>query len=637
MTTLVALFYYRIAAIGGLVAYEKVNPVWFYFPTRRRFGFFDGHKTARAAPTTIQNMKKILFAGLIAGLLVACHKDFDTTTVTQTGPIPTVKVQASLYGRVLTTGGTVVSGAEVTVAGQTFTTDAQGLFFVYNQQLDHHGTYIQVKTPYHFSTGRFAYPHLGSSTYVEIVVTQKSYQSFYTDNVASMPLYGGGSVTISAQSLVTADGQIYNGLFTASTCWLDPSDAATFTQMPGDLRAEDADGNARVLKTFGMIGVELITATGEPLNLAPGKKATISLPIPASMQGNAPNTIPLWHFDENNGYWKEEGTATKQGNNYVGEVSHFSFWNCDVPTDYIILNGCLGNAAGDALSNISITLTSANYGTGYGYTDEQGQFGGIVPANEALELKVLDQCGGVVYTTTVGPFAANTTLGKINVPVNNPTAITVSGTLVDCNGAPLTSGLAYIHYNDTLLSIVPTDANGQFQVSFYNCYALSNFIVAAYDAANPLQSIPLTVNVVDGVANAGIIPVCSALDEYVIVQVNGQTNTYYLQPFFYQNLLSAATLDTSIVLLAFRYDPVIGQATIADLRVAYTNSTGHHAYGCEYCPGCLCDPTDTGNLIFTNFPLTMGQYATGMASGYVWDQDNAAMVPYNLSFRLKKT
>ena len=585
-------------------------------------------------------MKKILFVGLIAALLVACHKDFDNTTVTQTGPIPTINVQASLYGRVLNTAGMVVSGAEVKVGNQTFTTDANGLFFIYNQQLNHNGTYVQVKTPGYFSAGRFAYPHLGSSTYMEIVVSNKSYQGFSTESIANIPLNGGASVTIPAQSLVTANGQIYSGNFAAATRWLDPSDAETFTLMPGDLRAEDADGNARVLKTFGMLGVELTTATGESLNLAPNKKATISLPIPASMQGNAPATIPLWHFDENNGYWKEEGSATKQGNNYVGEVSHFSFWNCDVPAEYIVLNGCLGNAAGDPLSNIGVTLTSSNYGTGYGYTDEQGRFGGIVPANEALELKVLNICG-TIYTTTIGPFSTNTTLGKINIPTGGLTTITVTGTLVDCNGAPLTTGLAYIHDSDTLLAIVPTDANGLFQASFTNCYPLTTFTVTAYDAANPLQSLPISATVMNGVANIGTIPVCSSLDEYITFQLNGVTTSYYLNTSLVngsvEGQFSASTADSTYIQLGFvNYSATTNQAAIGYIGGAYEN-LGFLSFGCEYCPGCLCDPTDGGILTFTNYAYSMGQYATGSASGLVWDEDSAAKLPYSLSFRLKRT
>ncbi len=588
-----------------------------------------------------QNMKKIIFAGLLAALFLACHKDFDNTTVTQTGPIPTVNIQASLYGRVLTTAGMVVSGAEVKVAGQTLTTNAQGLFFVYNQQLDHNGTYAQVKAPGYFSTGRFAHPHLGSSTYMEVVLMEKTSQQFSANSTATIPVSGGGSVTIPAQSLVTADGQAYSGTFLAATHWLDPSDNKTFSTMPGDLRAEDAEGRAKVLKTFGMVGVELATPAGVSLNLASDKKATVSLPIPASISSNAPNNISLWHFDESNGYWKEEGSATKQGSNYVGEVAHFSFWNCDVPGDYIILNGCLGNANGNPLGNTWVNLTSPNYGNGYAYTDAEGRFGGVVPANELLNLKIHNSCGAVIYSTMIGPFSVNTTLSKININNTTQTTLSVSGTLVDCNGVPLTSGLVCIQ--DSVFAVVPTDSSGHFETTIYTCSSITALNLRAYNVVNPSQSVPLVVNVVGGVANAGTIPVCSALDEYVTVQLNGQTNTYFLYPEFLstasEGYLGASTQDSTYVRLAFQRDSAtMGPTTVRFLEGAYVNPAGYHSFGCEYCPSssCLCDPTDTENVIFTNFPLTPGQYAIGSASGSVWDNDNAALLPYTLSFRLKK-
>ena len=41
----------------------------------------------------------------------------------------------------------------------------------------------------------------------------------------------------------------------------------------------------------------------------------------------------VWGFLERMGV--EEGFATKTGSNYVGEVSHFSWWNCDVPINLV--------------------------------------------------------------------------------------------------------------------------------------------------------------------------------------------------------------------------------------------------------------------------------------------------------------
>ena len=48
-----------------------------------------------------------------------------------------------------------------------------------------------------------------------------------------------------------------------------------------------------------MVGAELRDNSGNILKLAPGKTATVSFsPIPVSLQASAPQSIPLWHFDE---------------------------------------------------------------------------------------------------------------------------------------------------------------------------------------------------------------------------------------------------------------------------------------------------------------------------------------------------
>ena len=102
----------------------------------------------------------------------------------------------------------------------------------------------------------------------------------------------------------------------------------------------------------------------------------------------APNEIPLWYFDEDNGYWIEEGSATLQGTKYVGTVSHFSFWNYDIPTEYV--NICLNifDTNSNPLNNIRINIESELNGTGTGITNEDGEVCGIVPANQILNLNI---------------------------------------------------------------------------------------------------------------------------------------------------------------------------------------------------------------------------------------------------------
>src|SRR5690606_37192675 len=102
------------------------------------------------------------------------------------------------------------------------------------------------------------------------------------------------------------------------------------TQMPGMLMGV-VDDEPQLMLSYGMVGVELSDAMGQPVQLAPGSPATVRFPVMASQQSDAPATIPLWWFDEDLGYWIQEGEAALVGTEYVGEVAHFSWWNIDVP------------------------------------------------------------------------------------------------------------------------------------------------------------------------------------------------------------------------------------------------------------------------------------------------------------------
>jgi len=119
----------------------------------------------------------------------------------------------------------------------------------------------------------------------------------------------------------------------------------------------------------------------------------------------------LWSVDETTGLWKQEGNATKGADYYEGDVSHFSFWNCDVSSQTVFLEMTIVTAEGP-LSHVQVKLTRPNGSSSYGYTDSSGHVGGQVPKNEALTLQVLNTCNQAIYTQNIGPFSANASLGN---------------------------------------------------------------------------------------------------------------------------------------------------------------------------------------------------------------------------------
>ena len=140
-----------------------------------------------------------------------------------------------------------------------------------------------------------------------------------------------------------------------------------------------------------MVAVELESPSGEKLQVKSGSVATLTTPIPLSTRSSAPATIPLWYVDPSTGLWKEEGTASKQGNNYVGTVKHFTYWNCDLPVERVQFSATLKTADEKPLVNASVMIKPTSgtyYGSAHGYTDSLGQVSGPIPANMNLALQV---------------------------------------------------------------------------------------------------------------------------------------------------------------------------------------------------------------------------------------------------------
>jgi len=139
------------------------------------------------------------------------------------------------------------------------------------------------------------------------------------------------------------------------------------------LYAQAADGTAKVLQTFGMMQVELRGSGGEKLQIAKTHTAQIKMQIDASQMATAPSSIPLWHFDEAKGYWTEEGSATKVGNQYVGNVSHFSWWGCCSGFPVVGLSVNILDSNSNPIPYLLVNLTSSAGFTTVGELDNNGK------------------------------------------------------------------------------------------------------------------------------------------------------------------------------------------------------------------------------------------------------------------------
>jgi hypothetical protein len=339
-------------------------------------------------------------------------------------------------------------------------------------------------------------------------------------NIGSFDASNGGTVSgngvsIEFQSgIVDASGNPYTGMVQVAAKLIDPTSEDFFDYMPGNLIGANASGG-QYLESFGMAAIELTDGSGGELQPADGKTAEISFSLDASLLANAPASIPLWHFDEVKGYWILEGNATLAGGVYKGTVSHFSFWNCDIPTDYVIIDGQVIES-GSPVPNLIVKIVSTGFGTGQANTDVNGDFSGIVPANDNLTLEVWFDCGSglvLLHSQNVGMLTANTTLPPVSV-ISGASTINVFGSVVDCAYNPLANG--YISYDGGKVAYL---TGGDFNVLACTGAVMD---IKAFDLDNLTES--GLSNYTLGMAstlNVGQIVACNAITEYIEWDVNG--------------------------------------------------------------------------------------------------------------------
>lgn len=418
---------------------------------------------------------------------------------------------ATLQGNITDENNQPAAGVIITAGTQTATTDALGYFRIRDASLDKNTSLITADKPGYFRGYRILSATSGTNQIMIKLLKKGVAGSIPASSGGTASLANGAQIKLPANGVVmAASGTAFSGDVRVYASYIDPRAADIGQTVPGSFAANDKTGRRVVLSSYGMLAVELESAAGEKLQIRQGAVATLLIPIPAAALSTAPATIPLWYVDEQTGLWKEEGSATRQGNNYTGEVSHFSYWNCDRPFNAVTLSLTLHNAKNLPLVHVNtrVTVTDSGGAAAYGLTDSLGKVKGFVPATKNLLLEVLDPCGGVVYSQSIAALNSNKDLGVITVSNTGSSVVTFSGRLLNCNNQPVKNGYAIINYNN-IIRFAATDTGGQYAASLLVCSGpLGSIQVTGVDQAGQQQSAGSPVAVTAPVTSAGTITAC---------------------------------------------------------------------------------------------------------------------------------
>ena len=421
--------------------------------------------------------------------------------------------------------GAAIAGVDVKIGSLKVTSDANGAYSLAGVPL---GTQVVVqfsKANYaaNFATVDVANGKTSSADRRLAKVAAK--QDINAATGGTVVLAGSAAqVQLPAAGFVTAaTGAPVSGTVSVEMTPIDPGISAL--NMPGNYRAQ---GEAAPIESFGALQVALRDAAGAMLNLAPGKSATIRIPVPQGAK-SPPLSIPLYYFKESSGLWVREGTAALAGNlpqqYYEGQVSHFSTWNADMPYDTVMIHGCVVNSAGQPIDASVLSEGIDYFGTAYAHTTADGKFS--VAARRSSQVQVGASSGADGDSVTVATGVTDLTLPACLVIAQKPPVIVVQPTSLTLAPGSMTT-LSVIannaaqykwYHNGTL---VETDS--RYLTLYGNASAGGSYYVIVSNAHGSVTSATVTVTV----APAVIAPFITAQPQEVSV-LTGATPSFAVQ------------------------------------------------------------------------------------------------------------
>jgi hypothetical protein len=547
-------------------------------------------------------------------------------------------LKANLQGNILDETGQPAANVTITVGTDITVTDDKGYFRINGASVDKNATLVKADKTGYFPAFRSFSATSGTNQVVIKLIKKNLGGTVDAVNGGNVSLNNGTKISLPANGIVKASGNSsYTGTVNVYAVYIDPTATDILDRVPGSFMANDKDGKRVLLSSYGMMAVELESSAGEKLQVKQGSTATLTSPIPAAAQATAPATIPLWYVDEATGLWKEEGIATKQGNNYVGTVKHFSYWNCDIPVQTITLTGKFVTGKGQPLVNASISIkpTSGNFfGSAHGYTDSLGQINGPVPANTNLVLEVISECGTPIYSQNIGPYTKNADLGKITIPAATPSMVTIQGKLTNCAGTTVTKGYAIVTVNNRV-HYAKVDGSGNFFTDYIVCNASAATVqVLGVDETAQQQGSLVSQPVTMPVTSLGTVAACgTASTESIDYTLDG--TSYHIGTTDSTMAYSKDSGNTSM-----NATFIMGSKTPDFIELAIKTTT--QAPGTyqlltiavqNYRQNTVVQPL---NVTFTGFAKSAGEFYEGSFTGQFKDGSN---VTHNISctFRVRRT
>ena len=495
----------------------------------------------------------IAYSKLLTRLLLLVIISFSSCKKDDNNPDPTPVVPNTptnttlVIGRVVDESGNPVAGASVSAGSISSISNSDGTFVLSGVS----GTsrvFVSATKSGYFKGSRGAIAENNGITKIEITLIENTPNfTANSGSTNSLLLSNGSGVELAANSVQDQSGASVSGSFQVSIIHLDPADPDFENKVPGgDLIGVDAASQEQQLLSYGMLLVQMTDNSGNELQLASGSSATIRMKVPASQLSTAPSSIPLWHFNETSGKWEEQGSASLQGDTYVGTVSHFSSWNCDHPGSRATVRGFVRDCNGNVLPGIRVRVgqTSA-------FTDASGQYEAFVPAGIDFDIAVESTELGIFSTpNSVSSLTAGSVFDAPAISVACPGYVTMS---LACSSGSSFNASVSVNWGAFQSVFGSTQTPGTFKIAVPTNGQTANIIVTSLtngDSYSVSVTLPTSAN---QEVNAGTFEMCNTSSSGNTIQssftingdgFNNQTITINAMPVICYSVFNTSDFST---------------------------------------------------------------------------------------------
>lgn len=376
----------------------------------------------------------------------------------------------ALSGIVRDASGTPIEGVSIVSGSSAATTNTDG-FFEFDQiqvvSAQNDRSVVRFSKAGYFDVVRSMDADDAEGASWEVVMCKKEnndFTSIKTYSSSSDQTLQAGEMKIDMPQdgyKVDGTGLSYTGKVKSEMVYLDPNNERFSEMMPGgDLAAVRSDNSSAQLVSYGMTDLNMYAENGDKLQLKDGSKAKLTFPIPAGMGENPPASIPLWSFNEKTGLWEEEGSATLQGNVYVGEVAHFSWVNLDYPEKQGTVYGYVKDDTGKVLPGVRLSIGQL---LGSKTTKSDGSYEQEVPANTDFSITVKNQYYGGINQDVSVKVSALSPGERRQIDITLPHLVCVYGKVMNERGDGIRSSV-WVQTDKAKTEVLQTDKDGNFNV-----------------------------------------------------------------------------------------------------------------------------------------------------------------------------